>query len=379
MKKLPLLLAFVSSTIILFSQDIVPNFAPRILRASAGFGIIVQPDKQLLGLSRGKGFVNNTEVSFVFRLQENGSVDTSFHYPPQLSNAPDQIELQKDGKIIIGGSFTDSAGKYLASLLRLMPNGAIDPSFRPLVKDAFTIINLCILTNQKIFASGFSLKPDGTPGVSFNALLLSKDGQPDPNFPGFSFATDDSGTTISLEDLGFQSNNELIIAGTNLQIGSRIQNIYRVDSLGRVDTTFNPALTGVSNFKVRNIGILTNGTIGVLAGDENNVNIFDRDGKRIFAQYLPNSQSIIHPNGQDGFLVLGERVYDVKVNGAFTQVAGLGANSFVLGAATQSEDRVVLIGGFSQFGSDFKAGLARIKVGNGLLPTIDQSFNAGLY
>lgn len=379
MKKLLLFLAFTLSTSILSSQDIVPDFAPRILRASAGFGIIAQPDNQLLVLSRGKGFVNNTEVSFVFRLQENGSVDTSFHYPPQLINAPDQIELQKDGKIIIGGSFTDLAGKYLASLLRLMPNGAIDPSFRPLVKESYTVINLSILPNQKVFVSGNSPKSDGTPGVSYNALLLSKDGQPDPNFTGFSFVNDASGTTISVEDLGFQSNNELIIAGTNLQIGSRIQNIYRVDSLGRVDTTFNPAVTGVSNFKVRNIGILANGIIGVLAGDENNVNIFDRNGNRIFAQYLPNSQGIIHPNGQDGFVVLGERVYDLKVNGAYLQVTGLGANSYVLGAATQSEGRVVLIGGFSQFGADFKAGLVRIKTEPGTLPTIDQSFNAGLY
>lgn len=379
MKNLLLLLACTLSATILFAQDIVPNFAPRILRASAGFGIVAQPDNQLLVLSRGKGFVNNTEVSFVFRLQENGSVDTSFHYPPQLSNAPDIIEVQKDGKIIIGGSFTDSGGKYLASLLRLMPNGAIDPSFRPLVKESYTVINLSILPNQKVFVSGYSPKSNGTPGVSYNALLLSKEGQPDPNFTGFSFATDASGTTISIEDLGFQSNNELIIAGTNLQIGSRIQNIYRVDSLGRVDTTFNPAVTGVSNFKVRNIGILANGIIGVLAGDENNVNIFDRNGNRIFAQYLPNSQCIIHPNGQSGFVVLGERVYDINVNGTFSQVVGLGANGFVLGAATQSEDRVILIGGFSQIGNEFKPGMARIKLGNGILPTIDQSFDAGLY
>lgn len=379
MKKLLLFLAFGLSTAILFSQDIVPNFAPRILRANGGNNIVAQPDQQLLVLNRGKGFVNNTPVSFVFRLQENGAVDTSFHYPAQVSNAPDQIEVQKDGKIIIGGSFTDPMGQYLASLLRLMPNGAIDPSFKPLVKESYTVTSISVLPNQKIFASGFSPKQDGTPGIAYNTLLVSKDGLPDPNFPGFSFLSDAPGTTISVEDLDFQSNNELIIAGTNLQIGSRTQNIYRVDSLGKVDTTFNPVVTGVSNFKVRNIGILANGTIGVLAGDENNVNIFDRNGNRIFAQYLPNSQCIIHPSGQSGFVVLGERVYDINVNGAFSQVAGLGANSFVLGAATQSEDRVVLIGGFSQFGADFKPGLARIKTGNGILPAIDQSFNAGLY
>ncbi|MDX2067894.1 MAG: delta-60 repeat domain-containing protein [Haliscomenobacter sp.] len=379
MKKLSFFLTFVLSTTILFSQNIDPNFAPRILRASTGFSIIAKADNQLLVLSRGKGFVNNTEVSYVFRLDENGSVDTSFHYPLQLSNAPDQIELQKDGKIILGGNFTDPAGKYLGSLFRLMPNGAIDPLFRPLIKENLTITNLCILPNQKVFASGVSPKQDGTLGIFYNASLFSKDGQPDPNFRGFSFATDATGTTISVDELGVQSNNELIIAGTNLQIDTRVQNIYRVDSLGRVDTTFNPLLTGVSNFKVRNIGIFTNGTIGVLAGDENNVNIFDRDGKRIFAQYLPNSQSIIHPNGQDGFLVFGERVYDVKVNGTFAQIVGLGANSYVLGAANQSEDRVVLIGSFSQFGTDFKPGLVRLKTGTGTLPSIDQSFNAGLY
>lgn len=379
MKKFPLLFALALSTLSLFSQDIVPNYTPRILRAGAGNGIIAQANNQLLVLSRGKGFVNNTEVSYVFRLQENGSVDTSFHYPTQLSNAPDQIELQKDGKIIIGGSFKDASGKYFASLLRLLPNGTIDPVFKPLIKEAYTVITLCVLPNQKIFASGFSPGQDGNPGITYNTLLLSKDGSPDPNFPGFTFASDPSGTTIDVADLDFQSNDELIIAGSNLQIGTRIQNIYRVDSLGKVDTTFNPAVTGVSNFKVRNIGILTNGTIGVLAGDENNVNIFDREGKRIFAQYLPNSQCIIHPNGQTGFVVMGERVYDINVNGAFSQVVGLGANGFVLGAATQSENRVVLIGGFSQFGTEFKPGMARIKSGNGTLPGIDPSFNAGLY
>jgi uncharacterized delta-60 repeat protein len=379
MQKLKLTLLLILGCVALRAQVIDPAFAPRILRASAGYTIAAQPDNKLLVVSPTQGFVNNSPVNVVFRLLENGEVDTSFHYPNQLRNIPNQVRVQKDGKIIIGGSFVDPTGKYIASLLRLLPNGAIDPSFKLLAKSGYTVSSISILPSQKIFISGFTQGQAGQPGLLYNALLFTRDGQPDSKFTGISFPADDPFTTVNVSDLGFQSLNELIIAGSNLQIGARTQHIFRVDTLGKVDPNFNPAIVSVSNFKIRNIGILNDGTIGVLAGDESNVTLFDRNGNRIFAQYLPNSGSFLHPLGKTSFVVSGERMFEISATGSFRQIFDFGANQYVLAAATQSDNRVVFTGAFSQIGNGFKAGLVRFKGGDGMLLQLDNTFTGGLY
>ena len=100
--------------------------------ASSGISSITrQPDGKLISV----GTDNNNGL--VFRLNENGSLDTSFaaggvHRPniDQISN--DRVTnsvVQPDGKIVIMGVTGDNTTSRRLFLLRYEANGLLDPSF----------------------------------------------------------------------------------------------------------------------------------------------------------------------------------------------------------------------------------------------------------
>ncbi|AEE48816.1 delta-60 repeat domain-containing protein [Haliscomenobacter hydrossis] len=375
MHKLSLVLLFFLSAIVVFAQVIDPDFAPKILRASNGYTITVQPDDKLLVVSQTRGYINDKPADFLSRLLENGSLDSTFQYPKQLNNSPFVVKIQKDGKILIGGNFKDLSGQYVGSLLRLLPNGSLDPTFNVLKNEPFTINGIAILPNQKILLLGNEFQNT----TLYQVQLLSKDGIPAPNFKSIEFKQDANGSANSVTAVGVQSNNELIIAGTDLNIGTLTQSVFRLDSIGKVDLNFNPRPKSVSNFTIQNMAILPDGTLGFLAGDGNNVSVFDRDGKAVATFYLFNEQAFLHRASSNSFLVLGQRGYEVFANGTYRDLPTITANGFVLGAAEQSGNRLAITGGFTTIGNNFRAGLARLNGGNTTPFSIDFNFSGGLY
>jgi uncharacterized delta-60 repeat protein len=65
----------------------------------------------------------------VARINDDGSLDTSF--VADVDNLVGVLALQPDGKVLIGGYFTEAGGLPLASLARLLPNGAPDADYTP--------------------------------------------------------------------------------------------------------------------------------------------------------------------------------------------------------------------------------------------------------
>ncbi|WP_373552742.1 delta-60 repeat domain-containing protein [Haliscomenobacter sp.] len=181
MKKLKLTLTLLSIASLLCAQTLDPNFSPKVLRASGGTTMVTQADNKLLIATQSQGFINDQAVSFLFRLEENGELDPSFQYPTLLNNAPTTIKIQQDGKILIGGYFKDSTGQFIGSLLRLLPNGTIDPSFLILKNENFSLQLLEVLPNQKIF-----ILENAITYIS-QVRLLSRDGSPLPPFQGSYF------------------------------------------------------------------------------------------------------------------------------------------------------------------------------------------------
>ena len=63
------------------------------------------------------------------RLNADGSIDPTFSF---VANAPVlALALQADGKILLGGTFTEVNGALRAGVARLHPNGALDVGFNP--------------------------------------------------------------------------------------------------------------------------------------------------------------------------------------------------------------------------------------------------------
>jgi uncharacterized delta-60 repeat protein len=67
----------------------------------------------------------------IARLNADGKLDLTFDPGRGADAVIDDLVVQPDGRIIIGGDFTTFNGARRVRLARLMPNGALDPSFDP--------------------------------------------------------------------------------------------------------------------------------------------------------------------------------------------------------------------------------------------------------
>lgn len=175
---------------------------------------------------------------------------------------------QPDGKIIVGGQFTSVNGVKRHNLVRLNPNGTVDPGFDP-SPDGSAVYCIVVLPDGKILIGGEfkNLKPNGAATASKHSEIarLNADGtldatfdaQVDPDFGSFvqGIAVQPDGKLVvwGFIQEGVQSN-----ASANVTPRS---GIARLDANGNVDASFNP---NPDNF-VRSVALLPGGKI-VLGG-----------------------------------------------------------------------------------------------------------------
>ncbi|MDB6137357.1 MAG: hypothetical protein JWO94_429, partial [Verrucomicrobiaceae bacterium] len=92
----------------------------------------VQPDGRLV---IGGNFSNSSAPvtsSGISRLESTGALDSTFDQGPGVSALPvNGITRQPDGKVLVVGSFTTIRGVARNRIARLLPNGSVDLSFDP--------------------------------------------------------------------------------------------------------------------------------------------------------------------------------------------------------------------------------------------------------
>src|SRR5690606_6140649 len=92
----------------------------------------------------------------VARLNTNGTLDPTFDPGGAITfGTLYQVELQQDGKVIIGGAFASYAGVPMQSIARLETSGAPDPTFGPVSGPLSNIWALAIDQAQRIVAAGY--------------------------------------------------------------------------------------------------------------------------------------------------------------------------------------------------------------------------------
>lgn len=99
--------------------------------------------------------VDNQNAHRIVRLKTDGSLDPAFNTKTQANNTIRTIALQVDGKIIIGGDFTQFDGATKGGMVRLLSNGAVDNSF--VVAQGFdgTVHGFSFQKDRKIIVNGF--------------------------------------------------------------------------------------------------------------------------------------------------------------------------------------------------------------------------------
>jgi uncharacterized delta-60 repeat protein len=149
------------------------------------------------------------------RLQLDGTVDTTFNIGTGVQGMVKAISVQADGRILIGGHFYSVQGVLRQGIARLTSSGALDMTFDPhtgaeLVDgdespDGPSVNAIAIQGDGRIVVAGQFATFGGA--VRSNLARLAWDGSVDENFnPG-------AGTDGTIHALSIDADGEVIVAG----------------------------------------------------------------------------------------------------------------------------------------------------------------------
>ncbi|HMJ90265.1 MAG TPA: Calx-beta domain-containing protein, partial [Candidatus Acidoferrum sp.] len=211
------------------------------------YAVAVQPDGKII-IGGEFTMVNNTNRTRIARLNPNGSLDLSFNPGGgAIGGAVRALLLQADGKVVMGGSFTDVNGTPRNYIARLNANGSVDASFDPGTGAEGAVFALDLAPNDRIVAAGDFNRFNG---VSRNRITrLNSDGSTDPTI---NFGT---GANSFIAAVLVQPDEQIVIGG-----GFTEFNGFRRDYVAR--------LIGGENSSAGTFNFIE----GVFAVDENGTN-----------------------------------------------------------------------------------------------------------
>ena len=226
------------------------------------YKIIYLADNKILVGGNFSFFNSNFPASGVVRLNNDGTVDTSFSTGQGTNHGVREMAIQADGKILVSGFFTQFDNMQTDSIVRLNENGSLANTFET---------NHPADQNTLVF--GLALQPDGkiVVGISDNSLLtngqvlrFNTDATIDNTFSAGNIEKS------AIRGIVSQADGKLIIAGDFTTFNNQSHlHIVRTESNGTLDANFNPSIsiTGV----IYAIKKQTDGKI-IIAGDFEFVN-----------------------------------------------------------------------------------------------------------
>jgi uncharacterized delta-60 repeat protein len=190
------------------------------------FSLVLQKDNKIV-----VGTYEEYHSTF-FRLNSNGSLDSSFHKVE--ANHVCDIQAQGD-KFILAGYFTHIGGISRNFIARIYNNGVIDDSFKPVYNWNFiggSLNHSVIQQDGKIIAVGYFVAGQGN---FVKVFRLNQDGGLDSSFKG----GDDFQEMFPVYSIFLQNNGKIIFGGYfNWYHGTKNNNIVCSNSDGPIDSTF---------------------------------------------------------------------------------------------------------------------------------------------
>lgn len=350
---------------------------------------LIQPDGKIL-LGGSFTLFNSETTNRLLRLNTDGSLDVTFNTTiASSSGVIYSLALQANGSIVIGGSFTNYNGSNVTRIARILPDGNLDSTFVTGTGANGIIYALQIQSNGKIIVGGsFTLFNEI---LSNKIIRLNADGSNDITFvTGTGFDND-------IKTLAIQTDGRILIGGDFTKYNNVINNrIVRLNGDGSIDVSFISGL-GFSKGGVSVIKINTNGSIvlggsftGTYAGTAvNRLVMLDPNG--ILNQTFDSSSGpysgtvlTIAPELSGSWYVGGSfYIFDSQNQGRLAKIdafgtldigyltAGVGFDNSVYKVISLSDNKTIVVGDFSKFNGFSAPKIAR------LLHTgsIDPSFN----
>ena len=129
------------------------SFTPGTGANSYVYSLALQPDGKVL-MAGAFTSINGTGRKGVARINSNGSLDTTFNPGTGADSYVYCIAWQADGKVLIGGIFSDYNGSGRARLARLNSDGGLDPSLSPGTGVNDSISGIAVQTDGKVLKIG---------------------------------------------------------------------------------------------------------------------------------------------------------------------------------------------------------------------------------
>lgn len=175
---------------------------------------------------------NGVAKKRIVRLNPNGSIDNTFLSGLGIDGPVRATAKQSDDKILVGGIFNTYNSTTIKNLVRINADGTIDSTFNTGIGPNNEITEIFVQHDGKILISGFFSKYNNVSFIGFVRLLPS--GAIDPTF------NIGTGTNLAPECFTQQTRNLILIGGAFLRYkGLNVSKLFRVDLNGNVDSTFN--------------------------------------------------------------------------------------------------------------------------------------------
>ncbi|MBK7556406.1 MAG: T9SS type A sorting domain-containing protein [Flavobacteriales bacterium] len=177
--------------------------------------------------------VNGTPRNFIARLHPDGSLDTTFDPGSGFNMVIMAMALQPDGKVIVGGDFTSYNGTSCSYLVRLNADASLDTTFNTGIgfPNQSVVYTIAVQPNGKVLIGGAFTSYNGVP-VS-HLMRLMPDGTFDPTF--------NASCNDQVWSLVPQPNGKLLVGGAFTMVnGTGRGRIARLNVNGGLDPTFLP-------------------------------------------------------------------------------------------------------------------------------------------
>ena len=215
-----------------FDGSLDGTFDPGIGADAEITAAVLQTDGRIIVAGRFASF-NGLTHHGICRLNANGSVDQSFGVGSGLNNAAFALALQADGRVIVGGQFSQIDLTQRFNLGRLNTNGSVDLSFDPGNGPNGDVNAIVIQPDGRILIGGTFIGYNGFSRGGVARVLGNG---------GLDSSFDSSvGTGGNVFALALQHNGEIVLGGRFVQYaGNNRTFIARVFSDGALDFGFNP-------------------------------------------------------------------------------------------------------------------------------------------
>jgi len=316
-------------------------------------------------------------------------------FDPGADGPVHSFALQPDGRIIVGGEFTQLAGQNRARLGRLFADGTIDPLFDPAVAGpGDTVINcLALLPDGKVLVGGYFAQVDNCSRA--NIARLNPDGTCDTTFS--------LGANKPVNCFALQPDGKIIVGGWFDEFGGVTRsNLARLNPDGTLDPDFAPAIAGDESATVYSVAVQPDGKI-IVAGrfasvngqDRTNIARLNPDGSAdesfatvVVNEYASVQCAVVQPDGKIVLAGCFSTIWDVirqsigrlNPDGTLDTNFNPGTECTVDALALQTDGKILVAGSFTRLGGTERSCIGRLyydgTIDPGFIPEVGVLYSA---